>query len=208
MKALMALAAVVVREGAEVVVIAGDLFDSNRIRRELVDRTCEVLESARVPIYVLPGNHDPLTAESVYDGTDRWPSNVRVFRTPAGEAFLDPDLPVELWGRPHTSYGSFRPFDGAPAWSGRKNHSRWRIAVGHGHFEPNNRCSRHSYVITGMDLERTNAHYVALGHWDTHERVHSGEPPAWYSGSPCRTGAFALVEFSGAAVSVKEVKWN
>src|SRR5215468_4651411 len=48
------------------ILVAGDLFDDNHVDLATSRRAFELLEAARVPTYVLPGNHDPLTADSVY----------------------------------------------------------------------------------------------------------------------------------------------
>ncbi|MFW6116704.1 MAG: metallophosphoesterase family protein, partial [bacterium] len=52
---------------ADFVVIAGDLFDDNAIDSTTSRRAFHILENASVPVYVLPGNHDPLLAGSVWE---------------------------------------------------------------------------------------------------------------------------------------------
>lgn len=49
------------------VVVCGDVFEDNYLHRRILLRTFEALRSVPVPVYLLPGNHDPLDAASIYD---------------------------------------------------------------------------------------------------------------------------------------------
>ena len=51
---------------ADVVVLAGDSFDNHRQPIELLERAAQMLSEYRKPVVILPGNHDPLTPDSVY----------------------------------------------------------------------------------------------------------------------------------------------
>src|ERR1700691_685075 len=51
---------------ADVVILAGDTFDSHRVPQDLIARAAAVIVSAALPIVVLPGNHDPAVAEAIY----------------------------------------------------------------------------------------------------------------------------------------------
>src|ERR1043166_417650 len=52
--------------GADVVLLAGDTFDNHRQPIELLERAVRILSEYKKPIVILPGNHDPLTPDSVY----------------------------------------------------------------------------------------------------------------------------------------------
>ena len=52
--------------GAEFLVVAGDVFETNQVSSQTVRRTLAALETVPVPVFLLPGNHDPLDAGSVY----------------------------------------------------------------------------------------------------------------------------------------------
>ena len=41
------------------ILLAGDTFDDLNVPTKVIRRTVNVLNSAEVPVYVLPGNHDP-----------------------------------------------------------------------------------------------------------------------------------------------------
>ncbi|MCY4438886.1 MAG: metallophosphoesterase, partial [Deltaproteobacteria bacterium] len=51
---------------ADLVILAGDTFDHNRQGARLLEEVSEVMEGCGLPIVILPGNHDPLTPDSVY----------------------------------------------------------------------------------------------------------------------------------------------
>src|SRR6267378_5752005 len=48
-------------------IIAGDLFDDLEVDNLTARRAFEMLESVAIPVYVLPGNHDPLMPGGVWD---------------------------------------------------------------------------------------------------------------------------------------------
>ncbi|WP_028245021.1 metallophosphoesterase family protein [Pseudoclavibacter soli] len=70
--------------GAEFIVVCGDVFETNQLDRRVIARTFEALRSVRIPIVLVPGNHDPLDSASIYDSeafTRLSPDNVNVART-------------------------------------------------------------------------------------------------------------------------------
>lgn len=52
--------------GAEFVVVAGDVFEHNQLSPQVVGQSLEAMRAIGIPVYLLPGNHDPLDASSVY----------------------------------------------------------------------------------------------------------------------------------------------
>ena len=56
-------------EDCRFMVVCGDVFESNLVDRKTVSRALEALKDVSVPVYLLPGNHDPLNAASVYRST-------------------------------------------------------------------------------------------------------------------------------------------
>src|SRR6476659_4277831 len=67
--------------GAEFVVVAGDVFEHNQLAPRVVSQSLEAMRAIGVPVYLLPGNHDPLDASSVYTGalfTAECPDHVSV----------------------------------------------------------------------------------------------------------------------------------
>src|SRR4051812_47259196 len=53
--------------GAEFMVVAGDTFEDNGVERLLVQKAADILASFGKPVFLLPGNHDPLVPGSVWE---------------------------------------------------------------------------------------------------------------------------------------------
>ena len=53
-------------EKCQFMLVCGDTFESNQVDRKTVARAMEALKSVPVPVFILPGNHDPLNPASVY----------------------------------------------------------------------------------------------------------------------------------------------
>jgi DNA repair exonuclease SbcCD nuclease subunit len=64
--ALAAVLEAAQRVAADLVLLAGDTFDSHRQPAKLVAQVGEMIAAARMPVVILPGNHDPVVPEAVY----------------------------------------------------------------------------------------------------------------------------------------------
>ena len=185
---------------ADVVILAGDTFDSHRVPQNLIERAASVMADAALPIVILPGNHDPAVSEAVYRGSALTQvKNLSVIGVTHDEAVIFDALSLEIWGRAHRDYGDMIPLDPARPRPARR--TRWQIAVAHGHYEPapdRSRGPRPSWLIGDDEIAATRADYVALGHWNRAVRVGSGAVPAFYSGSPEYAGTINVVTLSDA----------
>ncbi len=180
---------------ADVVLLAGDTFDSHRVPQNLIEQAAAVIAAAALPVVILPGNHDPAIASAIYrDGALAAVKNLHVIGVTHDDAIAFPDLSLEVWGRPHRDYDDMIPFETV-----RARRSRWLIAMAHGHYEPNPDRSigpRPSWLIGDDEIAATGADYVALGHWNRAVRVGNGVVPAYYSGSPEYAGTVNVVRLS------------
>jgi len=181
--------------GADIVLLAGDTFDNHMVRPATIERAGRLLAEAGLPIVLLPGNHDPLTADSVYrrGGFDRI-ENLCILGLSADEAAEFPEHELEIWGRAHHDY-----IDMAPLAEPRPRRSRRHVAMAHGHYEPPETWHnplRPSWLISDAMIAATAADYVALGHWDRAAQVGDGSVPAYYSGSPEHAGTVNLVRLA------------
>jgi DNA repair exonuclease SbcCD nuclease subunit len=182
---------------ADVVLLAGDTFDSHRVPQNLIEQAAAVIAAAVLPVVILPGNHDPAIATAIYrDGALAAVKNLHVIGVTHDDAIAFPDLALEVWGRPHRDYDDMIPFEAV-----RTRQTRWLIAMAHGHYEPNPDRSigpRPSWLIGDDEIAATGADYVALGHWNRAVRVGNGVVPAYYSGSPEYAGTINVVRLSEA----------
>jgi DNA repair exonuclease SbcCD nuclease subunit len=180
------------RVGADVTLLAGDTFEHNRLPADLLARAAAVLEEAGMQVVMLPGNHDPLTPDSVFRrGALADLPNVHVLGITHEQAVLFPELQLEIWGHAHHDY-----VDSDPLRLPRPRSSFWQIAVAHGHYDPipdRSTRVRPSWLFGDAEIAATGADYVALGHWNRAIRVGGGPVAAYYSGSPDYSGTVNLV---------------
>jgi DNA repair exonuclease SbcCD nuclease subunit len=193
---------------ADVVVLAGDSFDNHRQPIELLERAATMLRDYGKPVVILPGNHDPLTPDSVYRraglGLIR---NVSILGLNADQAVMFSQFELEVWGHAHLDYT-----DMAPLANPRPRTTRWQLAAAHGHYvdearDPNRMIG--SWLIHREELAATGADYVALGHWNQSTPVGNGEVPAYYSGSPEYAGTVNMIRLcKNGAVEVIQAPLN
>lgn len=72
------------REKVDFIVVAGDTFENNGVERIKVREVARILGSAGCPVLVIPGNHDPWTAGSVWEDAN-WAESpsVRILKQPS-----------------------------------------------------------------------------------------------------------------------------
>ncbi|MDN5656207.1 MAG: metallophosphoesterase [Brevibacterium sp.] len=173
-------------QSCDFVVVCGDVFESNQLDRAIISRTFEALAAFTVPVVLLPGNHDPLDAASIYDShafTSRQPGHVHVLRD--SEPFeVRPG--VEIIGAP---WFSKRPQGDLVAQATQNlaeaAPGKVRIIAGHGAvstLDPD----RESLATIDVDslktvLREDRAQFVALG--DRHA-TYAVDERIWYSGAP------------------------
>jgi len=180
---------------AELAVFAGDTFDHNRQPTEFLDRAAEILAEFGAPIVILPGNHDPLTPDSVYRRSRLGQiPNVCVLGLTVDDAAVFPELGLEICGKAHVDY-----FDMSPLPEPRARATRWRLSAAHGHYveepdEPGRLLG--SWLIRDAGLIAAGADYIALGHWNRAARVGGLQIRAYYSGSPDYTGTVNVVRLN------------
>lgn len=185
--AIVRLAELAREHAAQFVVVAGDVFETNQVDRRTVSNALNGLAQMPCPVFLLPGNHDPLDAGSIYRQPTfekRCPSHVRVLdsNTP-----LAPCPGVEIVGAP---WRSKRPLEDllqralrelAPAGDVT------RIVVAHGAVDALAPDKDNPALIELAAAERALsaglAHYIALG--DRHSRTAVGNSGRiFYSGAP------------------------
>ncbi len=173
-------------ERCDFVVVSGDVFESNHLSRQIVLRSLEAMADVPVPVYLLPGNHDPLDASSIFRSepfrTHR-PPNVHVLEGGAPVAIAPG---VELVGAP---WRSKRPGCDlvAAAAAALPPDGTLRILVGHGAVDAlsPDRTDQARIVLARVEeaLDDGRIHFVALG--DRHSRTDVGTSGrVWYPGAP------------------------
>jgi DNA repair exonuclease SbcCD nuclease subunit len=180
--------------GAQIALLVGDVFDHNRIPPDLLLRSTELLAEAGMDVVILPGNHDPLTPDSVYRRSGIADlAHVRVLGLTHEDSVHFHGCDLEIWGHAHHSYDNMVPLR-----TPRARSTRWQIALAHGHYEPDGSVPlRPSWLISDGEIDATGADYLALGHWNRPVQVGTGSVPAYYSGSPDLARTVNLIRLTG-----------
>jgi DNA repair exonuclease SbcCD nuclease subunit len=163
----------------EFAVVAGDVFESNQIDAPTLRRALDALAEFACPVFLLPGNHDPLEPGSIHE---RIRNHLRA-RVLVSRETVRPGL--EVVGAPwHTK----RPLSDlvAEACAGLEPAplGTLRVLVAHGnggaagdHGDP----AKIDVEAAAHAIEEGKIHYLALG--DRHSVTRLADR-IWYSGTP------------------------
>jgi DNA repair protein SbcD/Mre11 len=203
-----------IQENVDLLLIAGDLFDSNRPSSAVVDFAIQELRRAGRPIVMIPGNHDCLTTPSIYHQVNlpEACTNLLLISHAQGERHHLPAHNLVLWGRGMVEHEpAYHPLGGIP----RRRGDAWHIALGHGFFMEDEVPSYRSSPIYAGEMRASGWDYLALGHCHAFTDVSQGPVTAYYSGAPGfipgahgADGHVALVQFdtgSSARVHVRRI---
>lgn len=156
--------------GADFVLVAGDVFEDHGVDRALVQRTADALEAIGLPVYLLPGNHDPRVPGAVWEHPAfRALRDKRVF-------VLDEPRPLEVPGGvlypcPATSRtGADDPTEWIAAANdpSRRDPSVLHVGVAHGTVDTpgEHEAQGEPYFPIARDAAtRAGLAYLALGHF-------------------------------------------
>jgi DNA repair exonuclease SbcCD nuclease subunit len=179
------------KHGAQFIIVAGDVFESNQLSRQTLVRAIDALESLPVPIFLLPGNHDPLDAASIFSTKEFMGVGEHIIVLRNMEPVVVPRVPdVEVVGVPwrtkHPNSDLCR--DLAESLESASNITR--IAVAHGQVDTLSPDSSRPEVINLAHAEQAiqdnKFHYLALG--DRHSVTKIGTTGrVQYSGAPVAT---------------------
>jgi DNA repair exonuclease SbcCD nuclease subunit len=214
--AIRAMGNIAKEENCRFMLVCGDAFESNQVDRKTVARALEALKEVPVPVFILPGNHDPLNAASIYRLStfmDRKPAHVHVIEN-ASPIRINDDVEIvgAFWtskrpvGNPvEETLAALPPANGIV-----------RICAAHGAIDKLTPDPESAGVIPLAVLEQAiddgKVHYVALG--DRHSVTNvSANGRIWYSGSPEATdfdetkpGYALVVDVDADHISIKEVQ--
>ncbi len=199
---LQTVLATATANAADVLVLAGDIFDHNRIPLAVLDAAARILSDSGLRVVILPGNHDCLVPDSVYRrGGIADPDNVTVIGVSVDELVNFPELGLGLWGRPHMDHVDMSPLRDPVS----RRHAL-QVAIAHGHWLETENDSHRSWLIRNEEIAAVDADYIALGHWDRNLAAGEGPRVAHYSGSPDLAKTVNLVRLvAGQPVGVSRV---
>jgi DNA repair exonuclease SbcCD nuclease subunit len=178
-------------EAVDLVLIAGDLFDSNTQPRRSVERVAAELgrlAKASIRTVIIPGTHDVYDGSSIYRSYDlaamaRTTAEWIAVLTPEQPNVWLPSLDAVVHGRVFsTKRGPKSPLDGFDARSDRR--ATWRIGMVHGALAIPGKTDADEIVFSEEEIARTGLDYLALGHWHSAIEGRAGNVSYAYSGAP------------------------
>ena len=180
--AIRTIGAIAEEQRCAFVVVGGDVFESNQIDSQTLRRAVKALDALPVPAYLLPANHDPLDAGTIYR-----PQN---FKDHPNITILASNEPVEaapgveIVGAPWLSKRPQRDLVAEACARLQPEIGTLRILVGHGaagvagdHDDP----AQIRLDAVEAALGDGRIHYCALGDRHSVTRLHDR---IWYAGTP------------------------
>ena len=176
---------------AQFIIVAGDVFESNQLSRQTLLRSLDALESLPVPVFLLPGNHDPLDGASIFSTKEFLDASEHIVVIRDMEPISVPGIDgVEIVGAPwrtkHPSAGLCKDLAAAlePA------QGVLRVAVAHGQVDILSPDASRPEIIDLAAVEEAiqagKYHYLGLG--DRHSVTEVGSTGrVRYSGAPVAT---------------------
>ncbi len=178
-------------EEVDLVLIAGDLFDSNTQPRRSVERVAAELArlaKASIRTVIIPGTHDVYDGSSIYRSYDlaamaRTTPDWVVVLTPTQSNVWLPSLDAVVHARVFsTKQAPKSPFAGFDARMDRR--ATWRIGMAHGALAIPGKTDSDAVVFTEEEIAATGLDYLALGHWHSAVEGRAGNVTYAYSGAP------------------------
>jgi len=158
---------------ADFVLLCGDVFEHNMVSQETVKKVVAIFnQHPRIPIYLLPGNHDVLGADCVY--------NRAIFQRLKHLTILSTSNPVEVSDatlHPCPVFSKLTTQDLTATIPSVRDIDGIHIGVAHGSLVGKFPSSNWEDTILPVELsciERTGIDYLALGHWHSHRAFDDG----------------------------------
>ncbi|HET7677754.1 MAG TPA: DNA repair exonuclease [Candidatus Limnocylindrales bacterium] len=179
-------------ERVDLVLVAGDLFDSNTQPRRSVERVAGELKrlaAAGVRGVIIPGTHDCYDESSIYRTYDlaalageKADSDAIVILTPDRPEVVYTDLDLAVVARVFpTKRASASPLAGLPAPS---KPTTWRVGMVHGSLRISGKVEQDEVIFDEAEVGASGLDYLALGHWHSFSQGRVGSTTWAYSGAP------------------------
>ncbi len=180
-------------EKVDIVLIVGDLFDSNTQPRLSVERVAAELRrlgDARIRTVIIPGTHDVYDRSSIY--------RVHDLKALAGSSEDDDLVTVLTPDRPQIHLQACDVIVHGPVFATKRaphsplrdlsvtggDGATWHVGMVHGALAIPGRTDGDEVVVTREEIAATGLDYLALGHWHSTQQAKAGGTTYAYSGAP------------------------
>ena len=200
------------------ILVAGDQFEERTPRTAEIGEIAGALRRAKMPVYVLPGNHDPAGLDGPYAG-EAWKTlagtsvvtilEPRAYEVPGGVLLASPCTKKYSTEDPTAWFAGYAsPPDAI------------RVGLAHGELQIPGMTGtaegeqRGSFPIALEAASRGRLDYLALGHWHSFLQQNDGGATIAYSGTPeqtsftdrdCGTVSIVTIAGRGAQPSLERV---
>ena len=149
------------KEKVDFIIIAGDLFDNNDVDRRLIDIVANIMKRVEpIPVYILPGNHDPLTRDSLYQDP-LWDSIDNAVILKNKGTMEIPELNATLYSCPATQK---QTREDLTEWI-RTTDNSISIGIAHGNLQIEGFIEDPNFPIDPNRVENSGLDYLSLGEW-------------------------------------------
>lgn len=146
------------KNAVDIILIAGDLFDSEFVTRETVALIARETRNCPAEIFITAGNHDPISDTSVYVKEGIFPENVHIFKNDELEKVSIDRLGVDVYGY---SFMSKYLYENPVMGHHVDDKDRFNILVGHADTRSSD---SHYCPISEETIRDFGADYSALAH--------------------------------------------
>ena len=182
------------REGCDLMLLAGDLFDGDA-SRDTVEILKKELENAEIPVLISPGNHDFCAMGSPWL-EENWPENVYIFRGGLEEVTIS-GLNCKVYG------AGFQSMDCGSLLEGFQAAGDEKYAIGLFHGDPVQKKSPYN-PITAAQVKNSALDYLALGHIHKAGTFRAGQTLCAWPGCPMGRGWDELGEKGVCIVTLSD----
>jgi DNA repair exonuclease SbcCD nuclease subunit len=170
--------------GIDAVLIAGDLFEHDRVTPDTVEFLRQQFENlGRIRVFIAPGNHDPYLHGSPYHDNS-WPSNVHIFHEEEFRSveLADSGLRVTGFAFNHSQLSEhlFQKLQRLPQ-------DAVNVVLAHASDVSRTPEGKAQYAPFAVEeIAGKSIHYCALGHYHQQHQVPNpfDETQVWYCGIP------------------------
>lgn len=153
---LYGLAQLAGREKVQMILLAGDLLDSDSAYAETAEDIAKAFGGLGIPVFISPGNHDFYSERSPYARVS-FPENIHIFKSAVPDFVFLPELGVRVWGAAFTDKYSGALLRG---FYPQKQAGVKDIMCIHGELA----AASNYNPVTEAEIAASGMDYIALGH--------------------------------------------
>ena len=195
-------------EKCDMMLIAGDLFDSRFVTPESAELFCKLVEECDIPVVLSPGNHDYYTEGGFYASCrSRLGDKLTVFSSSELQTYDFDELRVRVCGYAFTSPALLK----SPLSDAEMPDDNGYLKILCAHADLSSPVSRYA-PVTLSETERIGFDYVALGHIHNRDEREDAEGRVRYCGfaegrsfDEIGEGGVWIVDLDGEACDARRI---